>query len=84
MAIKRLSLPFSGVLARRARENQGLTLRDVADRCEQADQRIDHTTISRWENGVFGPTAPSLSILARALDVEISELCEDDAEGRPE
>lgn len=82
MAIKRLSLPFSGALARRARESQGLTLRDVADRCEQADQRIDHTTISRWENGVFGPTAPSLLVLSKALNVEIDELCEDEPEGR--
>jgi hypothetical protein len=75
MAIKRLSLPFNGALARRTRESQGLTLKALADRCEEAGLRIDHTTISRWENGVFGPTAPSLAVLAKALDVGTDDLC---------
>lgn len=74
MAIRRLSLPFDGTRARRERERQGLTLADLTERCERAGLRIDRTTLSRWETGVFGPTAPRLKILAMALDVEVAEL----------
>lgn len=79
MATKRLSLPFNGATARRTRESQGLTLKALSDRCEQAGQRIDHTTISRWENGVHGPTAPSLTVLSKALNVPVEDLCDADS-----
>lgn len=74
MATRRLSLPFDGGRAREHRERRGLTLSDLADRCEAVGMRIDFTTLSRWETGVFGPTARRLTVLARALDVEIDDL----------
>lgn len=75
MAIKRLSIPFDGTLARHERERQGLTLEDLAARCEKAGLKIDHSTISRWEAGIFGPTARRLKVLADALNVDVDDLC---------
>ncbi|WP_181871422.1 helix-turn-helix domain-containing protein [Sphaerisporangium album] len=71
----RLSLPFDGLRARRERERQGLTLVALADRCAEAGRRFAHTTISRWESGDFGPTAPSVKVLADALGVTVDDLC---------
>lgn len=71
---KRLKLPFNGKRAREERERKGLTLADLAVRCEGAGMGITVSTLCRWETGVFGPTAPRLRILAKALDVEVDEL----------
>lgn len=74
MATRRLSLPFDGARARRERERQGLTLADLTERCARVGMRINRSTLHRWETGEFGPTAPRLKVLARALDIEITEL----------
>ncbi|WP_101791103.1 helix-turn-helix domain-containing protein [Nonomuraea indica] len=71
---KRLKLPFDGDRAREARERRGFTLADLEGRCERAGMKITVSTLSRWETGVFGPTAARLEVLARALDVEVDAL----------
>lgn len=71
---KRLRLPFDGERAREARERKGLTLADLERRCQNAGMKINVSTLSRWETGVFGPTAPRLRVLAAALDVEVDAL----------
>lgn len=53
---------------------QGLTLRDLTDRCEQAGERISHTVLARWETGEFGPTPRRLLVLARALNITVDDL----------
>lgn len=84
MATKRLSLPFDGRRAREQRERKGLTLADLETRCEKAGKRITVSTLSRWETGVFGPTAARLKVLATALDVEVDELLNQGEEPRAE
>ncbi|GIH26000.1 hypothetical protein Aph01nite_43100 [Acrocarpospora phusangensis] len=79
-----LALNFDGSRARETRERQGLTIANLADRCEQAGQRIHHTTIYRWENGTFWPTAPRLKALAEALGVSIDDLLIPSGETRAE
>lgn len=44
------------------------------ERCEQAGERIDKSTLSRWESGVQGPTVRRLNVLARALNVDSDDL----------
>lgn len=75
MANRRLSLPFDGQRARHERERQGLTLVTLAKRCGDAGQKVSHTTLSRWEAGDFLPSAPRLLVLAKALKVEVDDLC---------
>jgi DNA-binding transcriptional regulator YiaG len=74
MATRRLSLPFDGRRAREQRERKGLTLADLEARCERAGRKITVSTLSRWETGVFGPTAARLMVLAAALDVDVDDL----------
>lgn len=74
MANTPVSLPFDGKKARREREIQGLTLPELAERCEQAGLRINVTTLYRWEEGKFRPSAPRLKVLTRALNVKVEEL----------
>lgn len=84
MATKRLSLPFDGRRARERRERAGLTLADLEARCETVGRKITVSTLSRWETGVFGPTAARLKVLAVALDVEVDELLSTSDESQAE
>ena len=46
--------------------------------------KITVSTLSRWETGVFGPTAARLAVLARALDVEVDALLSESDENKAE
>ncbi|WP_326646574.1 helix-turn-helix domain-containing protein [Streptosporangium sp. NBC_01755] len=74
-ATRSLSLPFNGLRARHFRERQGLTLTQLAKRCEEAGLRINHSTLSRYEADHFGPTVTRFRVLATALGVEPEDLC---------
>jgi transcriptional regulator with XRE-family HTH domain len=81
MASTPVSLPFDGKKARRERELQGLTLADLAERCENAGLRINITTLYRWETGAFRPSAPRLKILTRALNIRVEQLLTEEQPG---
>lgn len=81
---KQLKLPFDGGRARERRERSGLTLADLELRCEKAGLKITVSTLSRWETGVFGPTAARLAVLATALDVEVDALLSESEENKAE
>jgi transcriptional regulator with XRE-family HTH domain len=59
---------------RRARLDQDLTLRDLEKRCEEAGERIDHGTLSRYEQGLFRPKRRRRKILATALNIPFDDL----------
>ncbi|WP_405149528.1 helix-turn-helix domain-containing protein [Sphaerisporangium sp. NBC_01403] len=59
---------------RRARLAQDLTLRDLMKRCEQAGERINHVTLSRYEKGEFRPKRRRRRILAVALNIPFDDL----------
>ncbi|MEU8199552.1 helix-turn-helix transcriptional regulator [Microbispora amethystogenes] len=71
---RRLSLPFDGAKVRTLRERQGLTLRDLEQRTEQAGDRIHFSILCHYESGRRGPNAPRLKVLADALDCTIDDL----------
>lgn len=82
MAYKRLALPFDGRRARELRERQGLTLKDLESRTEQAGDRISHTLLCRYEKGVYGPNARRLKVIATALNATIDDLLTPSSEVR--
>lgn len=77
---RRISLPFNGAKARELRERQGLTLRDLEQRTEQAGDRIHFTIICHYEAGRRGPNPPRLKVLANALNCTIDDLLTTDGE----
>lgn len=80
MAKQELSLPFDGGLLRKHRERGGYLQSDLAQRCEELGHKVDRSRISQLENGVYKPLPPLLSVLARALNVEIDDLLAPDEE----
>lgn len=87
MANTRLILPFDGLRLRHQRESRGLTLKALAARCRKLGKKrglsVSHTTIHRWESGVFYPSAPRLALVAAALEVDIDELLIQPLQSRP-
>lgn len=59
---------------RLARINQELTLRDLEKRCEEAGERINYVTLSRYEKGEFRPKSRRRRILATALNISFDDL----------
>ncbi|WP_081903294.1 helix-turn-helix domain-containing protein [Microbispora rosea] len=68
------NLSFNRHRAKRERLRQGLTLNELADRCEEAGERIDDTLLCRYEKGLFGPSPRRLPVLARALNISVDDL----------
>ncbi len=65
--------PNVGQRIRRIREQRGLSLRAVAERCD-----LSINAISRIERGEASPTVSSLHQLAKALRVPITEFFQDE------
>lgn len=63
------NLPDVGTRIRILREQRGLSLRSLADRC-----KLSINAISRIERGESSPTVTSLHQLAVALDIPITDL----------
>lgn len=59
---------------RRARLAQDLSLRDLVKRCEEAGERINHGSISRYEKGEYRPKRRRLRVLAAALDIPFDDI----------
>lgn len=67
-------MKFAERLKRRRRE-KGLTQKDLADFLD-----VSHTTVSKWENGVFDPDTETLKKMARYLNVSVDYLVGNDEE----
>lgn len=74
MMIERIE-PNVGLRLRTLRENQGWSLRELADRCG-----LSFNAISRIERGENSPTVSTLHSLATALNVPITAFFEDATE----
>lgn len=59
---------------REARVEKGLRLQDVDERTYAGGQRVDFTTLSRYERGQRAITAPRLRAVAEALEVGVETL----------
>ncbi|MXV14304.1 helix-turn-helix domain-containing protein [Hufsiella ginkgonis] len=58
-----------GVHLRKIREDKGLSLREVADRCD-----LDNSNISKIENGQFNIQLSKIFELAKGLGVSAKDL----------
>src|SRR5436305_9839293 len=68
-----------GNAVRRRREEQGLSLRDVADKTG-----VSASTLSRIENGTGKPDADNIARLTSWLDVPLERILKGTREGREE
>lgn len=71
----RLALPFDGQILRARREESGLTLKQLSDRTDALGSKVSTTSLCRWENGEFVPSAPRLAVVAKALGITPRDLC---------
>jgi transcriptional regulator with XRE-family HTH domain len=74
MARRPLSLPFSGSALRDKRERAGLTIVELAERCNQTGYSVHRTTLGKIERGVHMPHPGLLAALTTALDVTVDDL----------
>jgi transcriptional regulator with XRE-family HTH domain len=69
---------ISGEVLRRARTSEGLTLRELADKCGQFGRRVDYSNISKAERSGRGIGPRRLAILFLALPgLDPAELIKD-------
>jgi len=72
---------IAGARLLKARRDKGWTLRDTAQRCKELGRSIDHGTIGRYENGQSRPNPGNLTIIAKALEVNVEDLLPDEPNG---
>lgn len=66
------------------RLRKGWTLRQLSDRTEELGKRVDFGNLSKYERGLITPAAPALLVIARALDLDVTDLAlplDDDSNG---
>jgi len=74
MAHGRPTLPFDGDGLRRRRELGGMSLRALAERCEQRGQPISNSQLSKIERGLSRPRPALLKVLAGVFKVRPEQL----------
>ena len=68
------AVTISGQAVVRARLRKGMTLRQLADACEELGSPIDYSFLSRIERGLSQPRPRVLPVLAQALDLTVDDL----------
>lgn len=66
--------PIDGHIVLRERLRQGLTLRELAERCAANGYPIAFSQLSRIERGLSQPSARILPVLAKALGIEVDDM----------
>lgn len=74
-----IGLPFSGARLRELRVLGGLNQQGLASQCKKRGHRVSRAQISKWETGRHKPSPAALKAVARALNVEIADLLDQDA-----
>lgn len=63
-----------------AREEMGLTQKELAALVQQVDPRIDHALISKFESGICLPTPIVARSLARCLQTSVRDLWDEEGQ----
>lgn len=72
---------FKGEIIKRARKEKGLTTREVVNQAMELGTKIDHSTLTRWENlPTAKPRPQALRTVCEILEIKENELFEEVSE----